>query len=408
MNKILVLGCGDLAWGKPARPGPFEGLAAWSPTRNLFGPPPKIAVELGGRAQGVLLPTWSEFVSSQARWATRTLEGPGVLITPADWLTSSRGRPLLEAWVEEGWSWVSLEAVLKGKYLPQDRIALSSGLWLRIIEDGGGLVCANGLEAARAVELTRFALEAAILALGESRGAEWWRDEEPQTGWYVRQRICRTLVASLKQGRTRLELGAEAPLFAFSSEGSLERFRELAGARIAIDIVPATVPWWEWIAEPAFLSSADRSHAGIRWRERKTVLIADESTRQLANHLAYKGLPGEEVNPAGFEEALVLGGALPVLLPAAPLDEPLAASPAEISEEAEEETPGPPVATLPDYRPDRFTLAQRHQPEGVHVMIDGERVDQENVRRSLRDGAYTIAGRVVNHGAVVRIDYEPA
>jgi hypothetical protein len=456
MSMVLVLGCGDLAWGRPSKSNRFgqqwshghvpselhptpegprpaapdaldgvrladeiEGLFAWSPTRALFGPPPKVEVVSGDRPEGPLLPSWSDFVVFQARWATRTLDGPGVLVTPGDWLASGKGRSLLEVWAGEGWSWAPLEVALRGKYLPLDRIASSSGLWLRLTDEGGSLVCANGPEAARAVEVVPLALEAAVQALGGREAMEWWREEEPQTGWYARQRIRRGILAALKQGRTRVELGAQASLFGFSSAEALQRFVGLAGVRISMDLEPVTVPWWEWIAEPGFLGSpAGGPHTGIRWRERKTVLLESEGTRQLANHLAYKGMPREEVDPAGFEEALGAGGALPAPPPdpKSP-EEALFISSVEgsgdvgsLPDEIEEIPPPPPpplLTALADYRPDQFSLGVLHSHERLRVLIDGEQIGQENVRYSVGDGSYTIAGRAVAHGSIVRIDYEP-
>jgi len=445
MSKVLVLGCGDLAWGKPSKSSPFsrrgnrgrlpeeirpaleglspsspdvpdavrladeiEELAAWVPTRALFGPPPKITVETGDRAEGPILPAWSEFVATQARWVTQTLDGPGVLVTPGDWLAPGKGRSMLEVWAGEGWSWASLEVAVKGRYPPQDRIASASGLWVRLIEEGEGMVCANGPEAARAVEVAPLVLAAAVQSLGEREAEEWRRDEEPQTGWYARQRIRRGIIAALKQGRTRAKLGAHASLFGFSSPEASQRFRELSRVRIGVTLEPPAVPWWEWIAEPGFLESpAGVLHRGIRWRDRKTVLLESEAIRQLANHLAYKGLPREEVYPAGFEEILGAGGALPPFArdPDSSAEETGAGD--TLSDNILEPPPAPPLTVLADYRPDQFSLDLLRNPERPRVLIDGERVGQENVRRSSRDGGYTIAGRAVAHGAVVRIDYEP-
>jgi hypothetical protein len=135
----------------------------------------------------------------------------------------------------------------------------------------------------------------------------------------------------------------------------------------------------------------------------------------LANHLAYKGMPREEVDPAGFEEALGAGGTLPAPPPdpESP-EEDLFISSVEgageigsLPDEIEEIPPAPALTALADYRPDQFSLGALHSHERLRVLIDGEQIGQENVRYSVGDGAYTIAGRAVAHGSIVRIDYEP-
>lgn len=448
MSRVVVLGCGDLAWGEPAKSSTFgrrgsrghlpeairptpEGLRPSSadvpdairladevemlstsvPTRAIFGAAPKIAVETGNRTEGPILPPWPEIVAVQARWVTQTLGGAGVLVTPGDWQAPGKGRSLLEVWVGEGWSWAPLEVAIRGRYLPQNRIASSSGLWLRLTEEGGGVVCANGPEAARAVEVAPLALEAAVQSLGEREAAEWWREEEPQTGWYTRQRIHRGIVAALKEGRTRVELGGRASLFGFSNEEALKRWRGLVGVRILMFLELPAVPWWEWIAEPGFLESpVGMLHVGIRWRDRKTILLESEAIRQLANHLAYKGLPREEVDPAGLEEALNVGGGLPPLLLDPEISAEAISSPSakrDLPDDIEQVPPPLPLTALAEYRPDQFSLDLLRDPERPRILIEGKRVTVENVRRSARDGVYKIVGSAVAHGSIVRIDYEP-
>jgi hypothetical protein len=62
---------------------------------------------------------------------------------------------------------------------------------------------------------------------------------------------------------------------------------------------------------------------------------------------------------------------------------------------------------LADFKPQQFTLEAPHRLEQLRVWIDGQRVEQGNIRRSQREGIYTIEGISVPHGAIVRVDFQP-
>ena len=68
-----------------------------------------------------------------------------------------------------------------------------------------------------------------------------------------------------------------------------------------------------------------------------------------------------------------------------------------------------PVTALTSFQPQQFSLETiPHRPGRVQVWLDGELVEQGNIRRSVRgEGLYTIEGVAVPHGAIVRVDFEP-
>ena len=440
MTRILILGCGELAWGRPSEsalfgrqwtrgrlsekiglgaggplPGTTAGLdwvtladeverqRAWRPAASL-GPEPNLLIGKVKPAQAPLLPTWQDLVLSQALWATRELGGAGVLVTPGEWLESIAGRELLEAWAGEGWSWATLEQVLRKRYSTDVRCVAASELWLRVLEREGGCAFANGPEAARALALAPAILDRALEKLGSDLAGRWRMEEAPASGWYVYQQIARRITQALKGGRTTVDLTDGGVLFRFSTLEAQERYRALSELRIEVALPAEALPWWEQVSRPGYLRSPEGvSHAGIRWEGGKTVLFEGAESRQLASSLAFRGLTWEEVDPARLEEALELGSPLPPLPAAEPVDEaqPPAVEPAPQSDLDK-------VTAFPTFQPQTFSLADvEHRPDRVRVWLDGRRVEAGNVRRSTRHGVYTIEGIPVPHGAIVRIDFEP-
>lgn len=497
---VVALGCGELPWGRPyaspllgrkwkrgrlrdgiqstasgflagGSPGhdsirladEIDRLDAWLPVRPV-GPAAKLVVSGHQAAEAPPLPGWAEFAGTQARWVTRQLKGAGVLVTPGAWLLSDKGRQVLEAWAGEGWSWVALEkAVTHHDTAPAPRMVAAAGLWLRSIEEGEDLVCANGAAAARAVEIGAQALDFALGQLDGALAQQWRQEEDPQTGWFVRQLIIGETLAALAGGRTSFELGGDGPLFRFSSAAAGTRFQLLASLRLRVEAPPAAVAWWDLVSRPGGLRDARGAlHTGLRWRERKTLLLDAPQTRPLAEHLSRAGLAYELLDPAGLEGAVDLGAPLPPRVAAAPppplppspaaaLDSPSAgqvvafvrradaaappaaaavAAPAAgagpgpvLPGEGDHLAPAPAAVAAPPpvgakaaagevalgtYQPDRFTLATPHRPDHMQVWVDGKRIEQGNVRRMDGPGRYLIAGPAVPHRAVVRIDFEPA
>src|SRR5436305_12328684 len=246
MSKILILGCGEMAWGRRSplfnrqwnrgrlsdkicfgfdgpQPGEVPGLdwvtlaaeldrrPAWRPAKAL-GPQPSITVPRGEPTPAPSLPTWSALAGIQARWATRELEGAGVLVTPQEWLESDDGRQLLAAWSDEGWLWAPLEKVLERRFSPETRFLAASGSWLRVMQREGGLLFANGTEAAIGLEMASAVLERALAELGLGLAERWRREEEPRSGWCVRQQLTHKIVKGLRGGWGRVEVGGRALL----------------------------------------------------------------------------------------------------------------------------------------------------------------------------------------------------
>jgi hypothetical protein len=525
MSRILILGCGELAWGRPSTsplfgrqwnqgrlsdkvcfepdgplPGETPGLdwvtlaeeldrrMAWRPAAAL-GPAPSIVVTRGEPVSPPTLPAWQELAGIQARWATKELGGAGVLVSPKEWREPIQGRQLFEAWAGESWSWASLEEALQRRFSPDCRFISASGSFLRVMQPEGGLVLANGLEAACAVEMAPAILDRALEQLDPGLASRWRLEEEPESGWYVHQQLVRKLTKALKEGRTKAELGGSSlfrvsgegrmiidprgtsgVLFRFSSAAAQELYQVLSTLRITVEWPDVAVPWWEQVSQPGFLHSAQGiSHPGIRWDDRKTVLLEGTEIRQLSSYLAARNLPQEEVDPARLEEALELGSPLssspkeaagkaptvpaeapaprgatavesapvrpaepaappPVAAGAAvpknavPAADPGLASPRAqpsatpepgiqetLSQPAQGvgQTGEPEVTALAAFLPHQFSLEVPHRPDRVQVSIDGQLIEQGNVRRSSRQGGYTIEGIAVPHGAIVRVDFDP-
>jgi hypothetical protein len=525
MSRILILGCGELAWGRPSTsalfgrqwnrgrlsdnicfgpdgplPGETPGLdwvtlaeeldrrMAWRPAAAL-GPAPSIVVSCGEPMSPPILPAWQEVAGIQARWATKELGGAGVLVTPKEWREPIQGRQLFEAWASEGWSWASLEEALQKRFSPDCRFISASGSFLRVMQPEGGLVLANGSEAARAVEMAPAILDRALEQLDPGLASRWRLEEEPESDWYFHQQLVRKLTKALREGRTKVELGGSSlfrvsgegrmiidprgtsgVLFRFSSTAAQERYEALSTLRITVEWPDVAVPWWEQASQPGFLRSAQGvSHPGIRWADRKTVLLEGMEIRQLSGYLAARDLPQEEMDPARLEEALEIGSPLPspsteaggkappasaeapaprgaTAVESAPvrLAEPAApppvaagaampknavpsadpdfalprAEPASAPEPIVQEilsqpaqgvgqTEEPEATTLAAFLPHQFSLEVPHRPDRVQVSIDGQLIEQGNVRRSTLQGLYTIEGVAVPHGAIVRVDFDP-
>lgn len=484
MSNILVMGCGDLAWGRPSvspifgrrwnrgrisakihlRPGggsspgevaggdwvslaeELDREVGWWPAGPL-GPAPEITIEREMEERAPALPTWAELAESQARWATGTLEGSGVLVTPGAWRESIKGHQLLAAWVDAGWSWAALEEALQESFSADSRFAAASGLWLRLTQPEGHLVLPNGPEAARALEVTVVVLERILAAVEGDLVARWRKEEEDESGWFLRQQVTRKIANALRKGQRRVELGG-AGLFRFSAAGA-DRYRPFSALRIVIELPKADVSWWERIERKGALHRADgTSYDGIRWESRKTIVLEGEETRQIYNFLNFRSLPQETFDPARLEAALSLGAplALPPSSGTAVVTEESEASvpmdthallesdfasesgpvalPEAVSEAVPEEAPyedvpveqgvppnpaaaAPLLTELPEFLPHQFSLSERHRPESLRVWIDENRIDPANVRPSIRPGIYVIEGFPVSHGAIVRVDFEP-
>ncbi|MDP9121230.1 MAG: hypothetical protein M3O15_07660 [Acidobacteriota bacterium] len=367
MSRVLVLGCGEPAWGRPSTstlfgsqwnrgrlsekicfgpegpvPGDAQGLdwvtlageldrrMAWCPKAALW-PAPTITIARREPAKASILPGWPALAALQARWATLKLGGPGVLVTPRDWLELPQGRQLLDAWAAERWSWAALEKVLEGRLAAGARYASASENWLRVTQLEGGTVLANGPEAARALETATAVLDRALDQLGPELAGRWRLEEEPVSGWYVHQQLTYGIVRALREGRTKVELGGGSPfrvssegrmsmdrqgtggaLFGFSSAVAQDRYPALSSLRITVELPPSEVPWWERVSLSGLLrDSHGVLHPGIRWDERRTILLEGREIRRLASYLASHNLEQEEVDPARFEEALALGAPLP-------------------------------------------------------------------------------------------------
>src|SRR6185369_11870052 len=317
MNRILVLGCGELAWGRPSQSalfgrqwtrgrlsekiglgveGPLTGTTAgldwvtladeverqraWRPKVPLESAP-NLLFRKAQPAKSSLLPTWQELARSQALWATRELGGVGVLVTPKEWRESIAARQLLAAWASEGWSWATLEQVLRKRYSAGTRCVSASGLWVRVLEREGGCTFANGPEAARALELASAILDRAMEQLSPELAGRWRREEESASGWYVHQQLARRIAQALKEGKTTVDLADSTDsgspsgvLFRFSSHEAQDRYRALSALRVKVVLPAAALPWWDKVSQPNLLFSPEGvAHSGVRWEERKTVLL---------------------------------------------------------------------------------------------------------------------------------------
>jgi|GEM_PF-4229397 len=396
MNRILVLGCGELAWGRPSQSalfgrqwtrgrlsekiglgveGPLTGTTAgldwvtladeverqraWRPKVPLESAP-NLLFRKAQPAKSSLLPTWQELARSQALWATRELGGVGVLVTPKEWRESIAGRQLLAAWASEGWSWATLEQVLRKRYSAGTRCVSASGLWVRVLEREGGCTFANGPEAARALELASAILDRAMEQLSPELAGRWRREEESASGWYVHQQLARRIAQALKEGKTTVDLADSTDsgspsgvLFRFSSHEAQDRYRALSALRVKVVLPAAALPWWDKVSQPNLLFSPEGvAHSGVRWEERKTVLLEGAESRQLAGYLSFHGLEREEVDPARLEEALELGSPLPPLLEEAegraPASSAKVAIPLSAPPTSPAAEPAPPKASAPE------------------------------------------------------------
>ncbi len=368
MSRILVLGCGELAWGRPSTsslfgrqwtrgrladgisfgpegpiPGESPGLdwgtlageldrqAAWQPDRTL-GPSPAITLSRGEPAQAPVLPAWPELARLQAHQTTRELGGAGVLVAPREWLDLGQGCQLLEAWAAEGWRWAPLEEVLARRGPADARFICASESWLRVIQPEGGFLFANGPETHLALEMIPAVLDRVLEKLGAELAGRWKHEEEPVSGWYVYQQLTQKIVKALRQGRPKVELGGGAlfhvskegrmiidsrgtsgVLFRFSSAEAQTRYQALSALRITVELPAPPAQWWDQVTRPGFLKRAARAFpTEFRWDRRKTVLLEGVETRQLSKYLSGHGLRWEEVDPARLEEALALGSPLSV------------------------------------------------------------------------------------------------
>jgi hypothetical protein len=351
-DKILVYGCGDLAWAQSDGPpdSPFgedwltgrlgemlpleeggaeavslcdelDAQAGWWPARE----PPQTRVEIqrGRHAAALVLPAWEDLVNRQAGRVTRELRGTGVLVTPRIWSGSLPGRELLRAWGRLGWRWASLEEVLACKFSAEVRFVSAGSTWLRIHEPGGSAVVANGAEASCALEVTPRVLSNVLAAVSPELAAEWRSREEPRTGWFTRQQIVRRVAEALREGRRSVELGdTGAPLFRFSSTEASRHFSDLAGLRVTIDLPPLSAAiWWEQIVDSGFLQSppGTEGRPAIRWETLETILLGNPKSdgqsppleiRSLHTYLWFNGRPLRLIDPVTLTEAREVGADL--------------------------------------------------------------------------------------------------
>ncbi len=343
MSRLLVYGCGDLAWarrpdvafgphwetgrlshqldlrspregGAPITVGLTDELdwqAGWMPSRE--SPRPQVEIHRGGAPVVPVLPPWRELADVQVKWITGQLEGSGVLVTPRAWRESRPGRAFLRAWARAGWTWAPLEEVLQRKFTAGPRLVTAGPSWLRVTEPSGAAVIPNCAEAALAVELVEPILASALEAAGESEAAEWRRHEQPGSGWFTRVQIIHRATAALHEGRGSVELGSpEAPLFMFSSAEAQERFRALAELRLTVDLPSLSAAiWWQQVAEPELLRPPEGAsrRPSFRWNDLETILIehqggaAERPTRDLERYLKFNGLPRRVADPAELVEA---------------------------------------------------------------------------------------------------------
>ncbi len=352
MSKILVYGCGDLAWARksdspfgaqwdtgrltdrwnlPQAEAPeriavsltaeLDRLAGWTTSREPAKP--KVEIRRGRAIDHAPLPAWSTLASAQVRWATEQLQGSGVLVTPEPWRHSHLGREFLRAWAEAGWTWAPLEEVARLKFTEGVRFVSAGRSWIRICEPRGSAVVANGAEAACAVEVASAILDAALAAVGGDLAARWRAEEEPASGWFSRQQIVRRATEAMQGGRQNLELGRPyAPLFLFSSDQARKRYRELAKLRLTVDLPQLSVAsWWQQIATPDFLQAPPgvSRRPLMQWGDLETILVdhphaggpANRSETQLLfRHLRFNGLPHRRIDPATLTEAPEIEGEL--------------------------------------------------------------------------------------------------
>ena len=349
-EKILVYGCGDLAWarseGSPDSPFGQEWLtgrlaealpleeggaeavslcdeldeqAGWWPERE----PPQIRVEIhrGQRVAPPVLPAWENLVARQAGRLTRELGGAGVLVTPQAWPGNRPGRDFLRAWGRLGWRWASLEAVLDQKFTAGTRFVSAGSTWLRIHDPAGSAVVANGSEVSCALEVTPRVLSSVLAAVSPELRAQWLSQEEPDSGWFTRQQLVRRIADALREGRRSVDLG-DSGLFRFSSNDASRRFSDLAALRVTIDLPPLSAAiWWEQIADPGFLKgpSGAPGRPALRWEALETILLGNpggdghsspREIRSLHTYLRFNGRPLRLIDPATLTEAVEAGADL--------------------------------------------------------------------------------------------------
>jgi hypothetical protein len=454
-EKFLIYGCGDLAWAqRDSSPfgedwitgrlpellslkegGPLtvslgdelDGQTGWRPLRE----PPQIRVEIhrGPRGTTPVLPAWEDLVARQAGQVTEQLRGSGVLVTPQAWAEVPLGRTLLRVWGREGWRWAPLEEVLDLKFQSDARFVSAGSTWLRIREPGGSAVVANGAEAACALEVAPRVLEITLDKVSRDLEAEWRKNEEPLSGWFVRQQIVRRISEALRDGRRSVELGTpESPLFCFSSAEAAQRFADLAGLRATLDLPPPSAAiWWEQIAEPSFLQAPANAtgRPAILWEALETLLLGNPEddgvsspaqVRSLHTYLRFNGRPLRLIDPVMLTEALTAGVDMDRSL--ARWEKEVAPSAAdELSTADQESMAGEPLApekTAADplfaFSPDHFHIEEPHRPGYLKVWLDDRQIAPENVtsvRLADKRQVYRFEGVNVPRGAIVRIDFEP-
>ncbi|HSK77377.1 MAG TPA: hypothetical protein VLQ45_13070 [Thermoanaerobaculia bacterium] len=414
-EKILVYGCGDVAWarcegspgspfgeewltGRLKEPLPLEEGAAetvslcdeldertgWWPIRE----PPQVRVDIhrGEHVAAPVLPVWEDLAARQAGRITMELGGAGVLVTPQAWSASGIGRDFLRAWGRLGWRWASLEEALNRKIAGDARFVSAGSIWLRIHEPGGSAVVANGAEASCALEVTPRVLSRLMETVSPELRAQWLNQEEPVSGWFTRQQMVRRIAEALREGRRSIVLGGlKAPLFCFSSADAARRFSDLTALRITLDLPSLSAAiWWEQIADSGFLKSASGAagRPALRWDALETILLGNPSAdghsspreiRSLHTYLRFNGRPLRLLDPALLTEAREAAADLERCLArwdeaAAKVPPQAAKAPAETKAPAKAAKASPEVAKTPlkapETPPETGKPAKTTTPEG--------------------------------------------
>ncbi len=347
---ILILGCDGLLWSRRAadpyrRPewesGRFDARTCFpaEPSAAADAPPPAPVSLFGELDPGIwrprpgnvlqglkvgiakridrtpaVLPPWDRQVSNLARRITNQLGQSGVLVAPFSWLGTERGRDLLRAWADNGWSLAPLLETLRQHLPGKVRFVTAAGATVRITEPDTAWVTANGPAAARALAAAPLILDQILDRVDSALAERWLREEEPITGWFVRQRLVEGIHHALDENNQRVGLGgSDGPLFRFSSEDAGQEYSELAAIRLDLRLPTAGGPqWWHQISQPGILENADETSPfpGIRWERMSTAVVAGPGTAALEFFLKSKRLHHTMLDPVGFDRAFTLAAPL--------------------------------------------------------------------------------------------------
>jgi len=413
----------DRAWG-------------WLPATKP--PPLRAEIHHGEGEAAPLVPAWSELAALQAQGCTREMSGSGVLVTPDIWRESPQGRQLLSAWNASGWHWTSMEQVLELRFGKGVRLAVPTGLWVRIRHGRRRVTVPNGAEAALALQMTEPVLERLLGAVEGSLASRWWKEEHDLSGWFVRQRISRLLAQALHLGASSVDLGEGGKaLFAFSGPEARETFADLANLRVAVDLPAPPANWWRQASKAGFLhpSPGQRGRFEAKWEESETVLVEhppeeleeQAEFKSLKDHLQFNSLPYRSEDPANLLQAWDLATDLEKWLArtlAEDEERRQAAGPKVVPDEEEADSNGSggesrTLAELPpapigdplegEFDPQIFRLDTPHRRSGVQIRrVDDEHRELQATLREPEPGEilYEVEEELT-HGTVIRIDYHP-